>query len=382
MGAMQVLDPLQTPAAALDPAAQPVAAPGSEVAASPLAGVDAAAKAPLNQAVASELFGHVAAETATPTAAVDPGIVPHKVKSSVVRNDTGPLLEALTGAANVRNLKNPAVHDTVRSTTGNLLDAAGDAGLYGLNQFAYMMATTEREARIGTNMDEDYSGKDRDAYFERKYGGRADLDNTHKGDGAKYFGRGLVQVTGRHNYTNWTNRLNKEGYLLNGEAPDLVNHPDQALDPKLAAKITAEGMRDGVFTTRKLGNYVNDQQTDYLNARRVINGTDAAPEIAARAQAFQQVLQQNGNAFHGHMLESRLNKLPTAREPHELVAPTVDSHALFDAPVPGMQSHFGPVADLAKQGIGSFKPGPVLPKPKPAALPAHVPIPPIRPKDL
>jgi hypothetical protein len=57
-------------------------------------------------------------------------------------------------------------------------------------------------------------------------------------------------------------------------------------------------------------------------------------------------------------------------------------YALFDAPVPGMQSHFGPVADLAKQGIGSFKPGPVLPKPKPTTLPAHVPIPPIRPKDL
>jgi len=66
-----------------------------------------------------------------------------------------------------------------------------------------------------------------DAIAERIYGGREDLGNTHPGDGAKYIGRGIVQLTGRSNYA-------AAGAALN---LDLVNHPELAETFPVAMRI-------------------------------------------------------------------------------------------------------------------------------------------------
>jgi putative chitinase len=64
----------------------------------------------------------------------------------------------------------------------------------------------------------------------REYEGRADLGNTQKGDGPRYKGRGLLQLTGRANYADYSKAI----------GVDLVNNPTIAAQPALSLKIACE----------------------------------------------------------------------------------------------------------------------------------------------
>jgi predicted chitinase len=91
-----------------------------------------------------------------------------------------------------------------------------------------------------------------------------------------YYGRGYVQLT-------WENNYRLYGSLL---GLDLVRKPDLALDPRTALFVLVHGFRTGRFTGRKLSDYVDAHHTDFLNARRCINGTDKQAEIAALAKSY------------------------------------------------------------------------------------------------
>ena len=56
------------------------------------------------------------------------------------------------------------------------------------------------------------------------YGGRADLGNTEDGDGWRFHGRGLIQLTGRSNYTVCGLALEKPF----AELPELILEPENA----------------------------------------------------------------------------------------------------------------------------------------------------------
>jgi len=99
-------------------------------------------------------------------------------------------------------------------------------------------------------------------------------------NGKVYFGRGYTQITWEENYS-------KFGKLLN---IDLLGHPEMALDPKIALQIAYIGMTKGAFTGKKLSDYFNNEKTDYLNARRIINSLDKADLIAGYALKFYTLL--------------------------------------------------------------------------------------------
>ncbi len=121
-----------------------------------------------------------------------------------------------------------------------------------------------------------------------------------RGKGRKYgvkgkhgqvaYGRGYVQLTWDWNYQKADDEL-----VLGGR---LTRDYDLALDCQIAADIMVRGMREGWFTSRKLGDYLPTgkfgTRAQFKEARRIINGTDKADLIAGYALAFQDALAAGG----------------------------------------------------------------------------------------
>lgn len=156
---------------------------------------------------------------------------------------------------------------------------------------AYALATAYHETAATMQPIKEYGGR---SYFMNNYdvtGKNPDrarkYGNTAVGDGARYFGRGYVQLTWKVNYAKAEKEL---GYKL-------VSNPDLALDPKIAAAIMVRGMQEGWFTGKKLSHYFgfsSGTRAQFAEARRIINGTDKAELIAGYALKFQDALATAG----------------------------------------------------------------------------------------
>lgn len=167
--------------------------------------------------------------------------------------------------------------EQVRGLDTLLTAMQADAELTDVRHAAYMLATVKHEC-ADTFLPIIERGSE--GYFNRRYGHRTDLGNLYEGDGARYRGRGYVQITGRANY----------GRFSPITGCDLLAHPEKALEPEIAYQIMSHGMREGNFTGRGLFRYINDTGCDYVEARRIINGTDKAHAIARYAEKFETIL--------------------------------------------------------------------------------------------
>lgn len=103
------------------------------------------------------------------------------------------------------------------------------------------------------------------------YEGRADLGNTVKGDGSKYRGRGLIQVTGRANYAACGEALGL----------DLIDKPELLELPQHAAMSAA-----WFWATRGL-NTLADQGEFVKITRRINGGTNG---LADRQALYEKAL--------------------------------------------------------------------------------------------
>ena len=109
----------------------------------------------------------------------------------------------------------------------------------------------------------------------RAYANRMGNRNEASGDGWRYRGRGLVQITGRDNYAKY----------------GIADDPDKALDPVKTVEILFDGMINGRFTGKRLADYFSATVSDWAGARKIINGTDRATDIAGYAKKFAAALE-------------------------------------------------------------------------------------------
>lgn len=178
----------------------------------------------------------------------------------------------------------------------DIIKACAAAG-WPISYTAYALATAYHETAHSMLPIHELGG---DAYLTRMYdikGQRPDkareLGNLSPGDGAKYGGRGYVQLTGKKNYQKATDKLRALGIDV-----DLVTFPDRAMEPMIAATIMVYGMVEGWFTTRKLPDDLPARgpagRQAFAASRDIINGHDKEDLIAGYAMDFQTGLTQGG----------------------------------------------------------------------------------------
>lgn len=139
---------------------------------------------------------------------------------------------------------------------------------------AYMLATFWHET-AGTFQSIAEYGKGKG----RKYGEPVEYDGVLR----VYYGRGFVQLTHLGNFLKMGKEL--------GLGDKLARDPDLLLrDYELSYKVSSVGMVKGLFTGKKLSDYINGDKCDYFNARRIINGISGAQLVADKAKIMEKML--------------------------------------------------------------------------------------------
>ena len=160
--------------------------------------------------------------------------------------------------ANTFNLTTAEIADAMGCSPANvrkfwpaIREACCEQGLNDRESIVAVLATVGTEVASFCPINE-FGGE---SYFTRMYEGRRDLGNTEPGDGARFHGRGFIQLTGRANYQNYGRKL----------GVDLANDPELALSPEVASRVLARYFKD-----RRIA--ADARRGDWEAVRRKVNG--------------------------------------------------------------------------------------------------------------
>ncbi len=113
-------------------------------------------------------------------------------------------------------------------------------------------------SKHGKNAEKEFAKLKKQDIAEVMYGNRKNLGNNQPGDGWKFRGRGYMQLTGRNNYQNFANTINRQDIMQN---PDLI-----ATDTELAALASAWFWKKYSQASK------NAIKGDFTKARQISNG--------------------------------------------------------------------------------------------------------------
>lgn len=146
---------------------------------------------------------------------------------------------------------------------------------FGINtplRVAHFLAQVAHESMTGRYMEEIASG--------RAYEGRKDLGNVMTGDGTRFKGRGLIQLTGRTNYGAYSQALYGD---------------DRALrDPGMVAKLPDAALAAGWFWQSKNLNRFADADDVTTVTKRVNGGLNGFDDRKTKLALAEQLYRAQG----------------------------------------------------------------------------------------